>query len=194
MFKAYFTPNLSDNNFKNYSISFMNLYENIKRNIGIMNNILNEDINDYINKDRKENDILKYIDIYEDKYDFLSKFLIITEEKNEDFYKIIKKNAYKTTGTTETKDIKFDNIITEINDKKFIIDLELFELNKIKYKDFYYLFLKELKINNLTNSKKNNDDKILKSIANFDINFYYLLIILIIILTIIFHIFFIKLY
>jgi hypothetical protein len=192
-FRAYFTPFLSDNNIKIYSISFMNLYENIKRNVEIMNNLLKEDIEDHINKEKKENDLLKYIDIYDKKYDFLSKYLIITEEKNEEFFKIIKENIYSNDVSPIIIN-NFIDIITEINKTKFLIDLELFESNKIKYKELYNIILNELKIKNLINSKKNYDDNIIKTITNYDLIYYYLLIILIIILTIIFHIFFINLY
>lgn len=185
-FKYYISNQLTMGNIKEYSLLFMNLYNNIKRNIGFIDNILNEDIEEHIELIKKENDLLKYIDVYDKKYDFLKKFVIINEDKNEEIFNIF-------------GNISIQDIIYKMNDNTILINLENFEKYKDKYdiKNKYYKFMNELEIkdlNFLENTNLNHNEKILKSIANFDIVFNYLIIIIIIILTIILHIFYIKLY
>jgi hypothetical protein len=185
-FKYYISSNLTMDNIKEYSLSFMNLYNNIKINIEYIDNILKEEINEHIELIKKENDLLKYIDVYDKKYDFLKKFIIINKDKNEELFNIF-----------ENKSIQ--NIIEIMNKNTILINLENFEKYKNDYdiKNKYYKFMKELEIkdlNFLENPNLNHNEKILKSIAKFDIVFNYLLIIIIIILTIILHIFYIKLY
>ena len=89
-FKYNISNTLSMSNIKPYSLLYMNVYENIKRKIEFIDNILKEDIEEQINILRKENDLLKYIDVYDKKYEFLKKFIIINEDKNEEIYKIFK--------------------------------------------------------------------------------------------------------
>lgn len=185
-FKYYISNQLTMGNIKEYSLLFMNLYNNIKRKIGFIDNILKDDIEGHIELIKKENDLLKYIDVYDNKYDFLKKFIIINEDKNEEIFNIF-------------GNISIQDIIEEMNENTILINLENFEKYKDKYdiKNKYYKFMNELEIkdlNFLENTNLNHNEKILKSIANFDIVFIYLLIIIIIILTIILHIFYIKLY
>ncbi len=181
-FKIYISRNLTMSNIKEYSISYMNVYRNIIRNIGYIDDILKEDIEDHINLIKKENDLLKFIDIYDKKYDFLKKFLIINKYKNEKIFGIIKEKQ---------------DIIEKINNNTFLINLENLEKYKDNYKDMYSKIMNELELKDLGffgNYNSNYDEKILNFITNFNIKFNYLLIIIIIIFTIILHIFYIKLY
>lgn len=176
IFKAYKTNSINIGGIKEYSIFFKNVYENIRRNAGYIDNILKEDIEDHLNIIKKEEDLLKYIDVYDDKYDLLKKFLIISRNKNEELF---------------TK-LKTEKLI-EINKNTYLIDLKEFEKNK---DDNYsilmnYLDIKDLKSLEIANL--NHKEDILKTLMNFDKAFYYLILMIIIILTIIFHIFFIKL-
>ena len=185
-FKYYISKKLSMSNIKEYSLSYMNVYENIKRKIEYIDNILKEDIEEHIHSIKKENDLLKYIDIYDKKYDFLKKFMIINEDKNKDYYDIFK----------EYQDI---NIIEAINSKTKLINLENLEKYKKNddIKEFYSKFMNKLELKDLNfieNPNLNHNEKILKYIENFDIIFNYLLLLIIIIFTIILHIFFINLY
>ena len=185
-FKYYISSNLTTPNIKEYSLSYMNVYENIKRKIEYIDNILKEDIEEHIHSIKKENDLLKYIDIYDKKYDFLKKFMIINEDKNKDYYDIFK----------EYQDI---NIIEAINSKTKLINLENLEKYKKNddIKEFYSKFMNKLELKDLNfieNPNLNHNEKILKYIENFDIIFNYLLLLIIIIFTIILHIFFINLY
>jgi hypothetical protein len=182
-FKVYITNNLTMSNIKEYSLSFMNVYRNILRNVGYIDDILKEDINEHINLIKKENDLLKFIDIYDKKYDFLKNFLIINQDKNEKYFNIL----YQKTLT--------NGILEKINNKTYLINLVEFEKYKDNYKDIYSKLMNELELKDLSfleNINLNNNEKIIKYINNFDIIFYYLLFIIIIIFTIIFHIFFIK--
>jgi hypothetical protein len=182
-FKVSITNNLTMLNIKEYSISYKNVYNKIIRNIEYIENILKEDIEEHINLIKKENDLLKYIDVYDKKYEFLKKFLIINEDKNEKIFKIIKE---------ENQDI-----IEEINNNTYLINLENFEKYKDNYKEIYSKIMNELELKDLKfleNPNLNHNEKIIRSIANFDKIFNYLLIIIIIIFTIILHIFYIKLY
>ena len=185
----YLSKNLSMPNIKEYSLSYMNVYENIKRKIRYIDNILNEDIEEHIHSIKKENDLLKYIDIYDKKYDFLKKFMIINKDKNEELYKI-----FENLNITSIRDI-----IEAINIKTKLINLENLEKYKKNddIKEFYSKFMNKLELKDLNfieNPNLNHNEKILKYIDNFDIIFNYLLILIIIIFTIIFHIFFINLY
>jgi len=185
-FKYYISNHLTMSNIKEYSLSYMNVYENIKRKIGFIDNVLKEDIEEHINLIKKENDLLKYIDVYDKKYNFLKKFIILNEEKNEILFKIFGNNPIQ-------------DFIEIMNDKTILINLENLEKYKDNYdiKEKYSKFMNKLELKDLKfleNPNLNHNEKILKSIANFDIIFNYLLIIIIIIFTIILHIFFIKLY
>ena len=186
-FKYYISSNLTTPNIKEYSLSYMNVYENIKRKIGYVDNVLNEDIEEHINLIKKENDLLKYIDdIYDKKYDFLKKFLILNKDKNEEIYNIFGNNS-------------ITNIIEKMNEKTILINLEILEKNKddSSIKNIYSKFMNKLELKDLSfleNSNLNNNEKIQKSIDNFNLIFNYLIIINIIIFTILIHIFFIKLY
>ena len=183
-FKYYISKNLSMSNIKEYSLSYMNVYENIKSKIEYIDNILKEDIEEHIHSIKKENDLLKYIDIYDKKYDFLKKFMIINKDKNEELYNIFK---------------EYPDIIEQVNSKTILINLENLEKYKENkdLKGIYSKFMIKLELKDLNfieNPNLNHNEKILKYIENFDIIFNNLLILIIIIFTIILHIFFINLY
>lgn len=182
-FKIYITKNLTMVNIKEYSLSFMNVYRNIIRNVGYIDDVLKEDMNEHINLIKKENDLLKFIDIYDKKYEFLKNFLIINKDKNENFFNIF----YEKTLTS--------GILEQINNKTYLINLIEFEKYKDNHKEIYSKLMNELELKDLSfleNLNLNHNEKIIKSINNFDIIFNYLLFMIIIIFTIIFHIFFIK--
>jgi hypothetical protein len=170
-------------NIKEYSIAYMNIYRNIIRNVGYIDDVLKEDMNEHINLIKKENDLLKFIDIYDKKYEFLKNFLIINKDKNESFFNIF----YEKTLTS--------GILEQINNKTYLINLIEFEKYKDNHKEIYSKLMNELELKDLSfleNLNLNHNEKIIKSINNFDIIFNYLLFMIIIIFTIIFHIFFIK--
>ncbi len=185
-FKVYINNFNTNSTIKEYSISFRNIYRKIRRNIDYIDNILKEDFEDHINLLKKENDILKYIDIYDKDNEFLKKYLIINKIKNKKIYIIIE-NINK---------IKYiSDIINDMENNTYLINLELLEKYKDHYKELYLEFIKELDIIDLNFVKKTDIDKIInKTISDFDMIFYYILILIVIILTIIFHIFYIKLY
>lgn len=183
-FKYYISKKLSMSNIKEYSLSYMNVYENIKRKIEYIDNILIEDIEEHIHSIKKENDLLKYIDIYDKKYDFLKKFMIINQDKNEELYKIFR---------------EYTDIIEQVNSNTILINLENLEKYKKNddIKEIYSKFMNKLELKDLNfieNPNLNHNEKILKYIEKFDIIFNNLLILIIIIFTIILHIFFINLY
>jgi len=185
-FKVYINNSNTNSTIKEYSISFRNIYRKIRRNIYYIDNILNEDFEDHINLLKKENDILKYIDIYDKDNEFLKKYLIINKIKNKNIYIIIE-NINKIKHISD--------IIYDMKNNTYLIDLELLEKYKDHYKELYLEFIKELDIIDLNFVKKSDIDKIInKTISDFDMIFYYILILIVIILTIIFHIFYIKLY
>lgn len=181
-FKVYYSKIISKSNIREYSLSFMNIYNNIIRNIGYTENILKEDIKEHINILKKENDLLKYIDVYDIKYDFLKKNIIINKIKNEKIFNFL---------------IAIDDIIHIINEDTFLINLEELEKYKNENKKIYSKFITEFELKDLTlisNHNINLDKNILKLLEDFDTSFNYLIIILIIIFTIILHIFYINLY
>ncbi len=178
--------NYAQKNNKDELTKFLLEFDRIKgkiiNNMKYEDNKTNEEINDtYYNQIKKNNDLLKYIDIY--KLNYVNKFLFIKDNKNElENEPIIRK--YEIEG----------------NNKYYLIDLE--ELNKtnLKYKYLLleYLNLKyEKKFKNFNLLFDNFDIRkskgIKKIIDDYNYEFIKLIIISIIIITIICHIFYTEL-
>jgi len=177
-FEAKTSTIVIDNNIKELSIYYKNLYEVIRRNAKYIDDVLEEDLEEHLNLVKKESDLLKYVDIYD--YEYLQKFLIFKDDNidsindiitnlNEDNYKLINldKLEEKKNDTTDGEKIKkYYSIITD------------------------YLGVKDLKFYNKKNDKI--FEELIKKLDNFNINFFYLLINIILIFMIILHIFFYK--
>lgn len=192
-----------NSNIKDFAYAYNNLNNDIKRKIKVFENVLEEDIDDTLNLLKLENDVLKYIDIYNDKYNFLNKFLYINENNNEIFNKIDK--DYSSNSNITVNGISIATILNEIDinsNKSYLINLELLEKNINNSKEDYITNIynsirKELDIKDLSNlfkSKYYIQEAILKRLDEFNWVFIKLLIVVILLITIVSHIFFIKLY
>ena len=190
-------------NIKDFAYAYNNLNNDIKRKIKVFENVLEEDIDDTLNLLKLENDVLKYIDIYNDKYNFLNKFLYINENNNEIYNKI--NNDYSLNSNITVNGISIATILNEIDinsNKSYLINLELLEKNINNSKEDYITNIynsirKELDIKDLSNlfkSKYYIQEAILKRLDEFNWVFIKLLIVVILLITIVSHIFFIKLY
>ncbi len=192
-----------NSNIKDFAYAYNNLNNDIRRKVKVFENVLEEDIDDTLNLLKLENDVLKYIDIYNDKYSFLNKFLYINENNNEIFNKI--NNDYSSNSNITVNGISIPIILNQIviNTKKsYLINLELLEKNINNSKEDYITNIynsirKELDIKDLSNlfkSKYYIQEAIIKSLDEFNWVFLKLLIVIILLITIVSHIFFIKLY
>jgi len=176
---------VKDNSQYNELLEFLLEYERVKRkikyNMKYEDNKTNEEINDYYyNQIKKNNDLLKYIDVYKLKY--VNKYLFIKDNKNElENEQIIKKYTIE-------------------KNKYYLINLE--ELNKIniKYKKILleYINLKyEQNFKNFNLLFDNFDVRksrgIKKIIDDYNYNFIKIIVISIIVITIICHIFYTEL-
>lgn len=190
-------------NIKDFAYAYNNLNNDIKRKVKVFENVLEEDIDDTLNLLKLENDVLKYIDIYNDKYNFLNKFLYINENNNEIFNKI--NNDYPLNSNITVNGISIATILNEIDissNKSYLINLELLEKNINNSKEDYITNIynsirKELDIKDLSylfKSKYYIQEAILKRLDEFNWVFIKLLIVIILLITIVSHIFFIKLY
>ena len=175
--KAHFEATISsiivNEKTKELSLFYKNLYEIIKRNAKYIDDVLEEDLEDHLNIIKKENDLLKFIDIY--NYEYLQKFLIIQD-----------------------KDIpSIDNIIINLSSDDKMINLEKLEENKKDKIEIYSKIIDVLGVKDLSFYNTKNDkifDELIKVLDNFNIKFFYLLINIILIFIIILHIFFINLF
>jgi len=174
-----------DNDQYNQLLEFLLEYERvkgkIKYNMKYENNKTNEEINDtYYNQIKKNNDLLKYIDVY--KLNYVNKYLFIKDDKNElEYNNIIKKYTIE-------------------NNNYYLINLE--ELNKInlKYKKILLEYINSKYEKNFKNFnllfdnfdiKKSKEIK--KIIDDYNYEFIKIIIISIVIITIICHIFYTEL-
>jgi len=192
--KINFTSNL-----QNIILSYNNLNQILTKNILYIDNIIEDEIDEYINLLRKENDILKYIDIYDKKYEFLHNYLFINKKINESIFNKIN-HHYEINKNVSVNNITISNIIEEIfiNDT-YLINLNIFyknyDENNEYMKNIYSIIKEEYNIKDFNYSFNNNIKNELNILLNkFNISFLYLLIIIIIILTIVLHIFFIQFY
>lgn len=174
-----------DNDEYNKLLEFLLEYERvkgkIKYNMKYENNKTNEEINDYYyNQIKKNNDLLKYVDVY--KLNYVNKYLFIKDDKNElEYNNIIKKYTIE-------------------NNNYYLINLE--ELNKInlKYKKILLEYINSKYEKNFKNFNllfDNFDIKkskgIKKIIDDYNYEFIKIIIISIVIITIICHIFYTEL-
>jgi len=174
-----------DNDQYNQLLEFLLEYERvkgkIKYNMKYENNKTNEEINDtYYNQIKKNNDLLKYVDVY--KLNYVNKYLFIKDDKNElEYNNIIKKYTIE-------------------NNNYYLINLE--ELNKInlKYKKILLEYINSKYEKNFKNFnllfdnfdiKKSKEIK--KIIDDYNYEFIKIIIISIVIITIICHIFYTEL-
>jgi hypothetical protein len=192
-----------NSNIKDFAYAYNNLNNDIKRKVKVFENVLEEDINDTLNLLKLENDVLKYIDIYNEKYSFLNKFLYINNHNKEIYDKI--NSDYSSNSTKTVNGIAISTIINQININQinsYLINLELLEKNINNSKEDYITNIynsirKELDIKDLSalfKSKYYIQEAILKSLDEFNWVFIKLLIVIILLITIVSHIFFIKLY
>jgi len=170
---------------RNKLLEFLLEYERVKGriiyNMKYEDNKTYEEINDYYyNQIKKNNDLLKYVDVY--KLNYVNKYLFIKDDKNElEYNDIIKKYTIE-------------------NNNYYLINLE--ELNKInlKYKKILLEYINSKYEKNFKNFNllfDNFDIKkskgIKKIIDDYNYEFIKIIIISIVIITIICHIFYTEL-
>jgi len=167
-----------------YLLEYQRINEKIKYNMKYEDNKTNEEITDiYYNLIKKNNDLLKYIDI--NKLNYLKKYIFIKKENifnnlNEysniiDLYKI-EENNYYLINIEQINNIEIEfrkELLNYINKK--------YETN---YKNFNILF---------ENLNIKNNKKIKKIIEDYNNKYIIIIIISIIIITIICHIFYTEL-
>jgi len=169
---------------KNKLLEFLLEYERVKGriiyNMKYEDNKTYEEINDYYyNQIKKNNDLLKYTDVY--KLNYINKYLFIKNDKIKEYERII--NEYEID-----------------KEKYYLINLE--ELNKIKL-EFKILFLKYINFKYEKNFKDfgllfekfdiKKSREIKKLINDYNYLFIKIIIIAIILITIICHIFYTEL-
>ena len=199
----------------NYIQQILLLYKQIKNVCSYHENLLKEDFNEYFSNLKINNDVLRYIDIYNQSYDNIKKGLLIkiAERENDkrlneldDDYDM---NSILSIDDLDSK-ITIRSIISDIKDinltggKYYYVDMELLNNNYKEFKNEYilrlYEYIKdkfEIKDGDLDYLKEpefNIDYSIKEKINNFNYSFYQLIIFLILFMTIILHIMFYKFY
>jgi hypothetical protein len=201
-----------------YFLLFYNTLKEIETNIKYNDNIKHEDLNNYEKDIIKYNNILKYINIYNDKYFDLKKYIFVKP----DFHDYLNKTKYDLYKNKPIINDKVDNktidevikIITNDDStttKGYLIDLETIN-NYYTTKDKnllnenilgFYNYLLTYYNSNLNLTLENFDclykikeykidENIKKTIDDFNLTFYILIICIIIYMTIIMHFFFIE--
>jgi len=206
----------------NYLDYFYTTLMTIRTNIKNNENVLKEDMNKFIEDNIKNNDILKYIDIYNERYDNLKKYVFIKKDDTDSIYEYINtnynnnKDNYISIDNNETIIINtvIIQLITADDIKGYIININTInnylndkEKNNsnvssyiIKiYNDLlsYYNRKNNLTIDNfdiLYKNQKNIDKIIEEQIDSYIYIFNIIIVLIVVILTIIMHIFYIKLY
>lgn len=184
-FTAEISTILINEDIKELSFYYKNLYEVIRRNAKYIDDVLEEDLEDHLNLVKKENDLLKYVDIYD--YEYIQKFLILDDETITAIPNII------TTLKGNNKLINLDKLeedYSKITNNEKIT-------NEEQIKKYYSIITDYLGVKDLKFYKKKNDkifEELIKILDNFNIKFFYLLINIILIFMIILHIFFINLF
>lgn len=215
-------PNIDKYAEKSSTIDYINnlyrLYLYLKKTCCFTENILKEDFDEFFSNLKVNNDVLKYIDIYNQTFISIKNWLLIKIEENDET------SIYIDDNYNENKDKRIDdynnelmvgNIIKLINYEDneepfnlgynyYIIDLILLHDNREKLRNEYiktiydYILekfeLKEGDINYLKEGEFNIKESILETIDNFNNTFIKLLIVIILIGTIILHISFYKFY
>ena len=192
--------------------TYMDIIQRIKRNIKYNENKTNEEINEKIyNNLVINNDVLKYIDIYDDPdISYLKDFLFIKydsfiDDKNyNNFFKLYKDNKNKTILLNNNTEESVNTLIIEINNSNEIYYfININKLNNILHSD-KYPFMKELiiYINNKYKLNYENIDilykkqninlntEILKIVNNFNYLYIKVIIIILILIAIIFDAFY----
>jgi len=171
---------------KELSFYYKNLYEVIRRNAKYIDDVLEEDLEEHLNLVKKENDLLKYVDIYD--YEYLQKFLIFKDDNND-----FEQGDITTNLRNNYKLINLDKL--EENYSKIMNNETI--TNEEQIKKYYSIITDYLGVKDLKFYKKKNDkifEELIKILDNFNTNFFYLLINIILIFMIILHIFFINLF
>jgi hypothetical protein len=217
--------NFINNNFKNnYISSFYETLKKIYMNIKFNENIIDEKIYDFSYELIKNNNILKYIDVYDNQYYLLKKYIFIKIDLNNQFHNFLHNN-YETNkdnfiSLIDKNKIKIIDVILNItnlynnNNYYYLIDIEtintyfnkkgnnITNINNYIIEIFNYLLLYynsklNLELENFDILYKNNnvvDEKILEELYKYNNYFNNVIIIIIIFLTINLHIFYIKYY
>jgi len=217
--------NFINNNFKNnYISSFYETLKKIYMNIKFNENIIDEKIYDFSYELIKNNNILKYIDVYDSQYYLLKKYIFIKIDLNNQFHNFLHNN-YETNkdnfiSLIDKNKIKIIDVILNItnlynnNNYYYLIDIEtintyfnkkennITNINNYIIEIFNYLLLYynsklNLELENFDILYKNNnvvDEKILEELYKYNNYFNNVITIIIIFLTINLHIFYIKYY
>ena len=214
-------PNLDENadkyaNLNNeyeYIKTIFILYKYIKNTCCFNENLLKEDFEEYLSNLKINNDVIRYINIYNELFIDVKNWLIIKINKDDknltdihDKYDLNKENNIDDLNS----ETKVNEIVQLINVKPFntdnyyIINLKLLNENYKNLRNDYiinvYDYIKkifELKDGDLEYLKENDfnlDESVKKSIEDFNYSFNKLIIFLILFMTIILHIMFYKFY
>lgn len=195
-----------------YLQTYMNVIQRIKRNIKYNENKTNEEINDkFYNNLVINNDVLKYIDIYNDPdIQYLKDFMFIKfdsfniDNNYNNFFKIYENNKTKRILlNNNTEELVSNLILKKVNNTEIYYFININKLNNLLYPD-KYPFMKEL-ITYLNNKYKlnyenlnilyksqniNQNTEFLKIVNNFNYLYIKVIIIIIIIIAIIFDAFY----
>ena len=217
-----FINNIDDNQdikIINFLLNYFSLKQRIKKNIKYNDNKTSEEINNhYYGEIIKNNDILKYIDIYNDpNFLYIKDFILIrkSETQNDGFFKYLKNysnsNISILLDDNDDNEIQIADLIKKIEysmnpDPYHYYLINLNKINKIKKDDSNYditsSFIEyintkyNLKLTNLDllyeKTNINQNIKILELIENFNYIYIKIIIVIIIIITIIIHIFYLE--
>lgn len=178
---------------------YYRIHKKILDNIKFHENLLEEDMDDFINNTLiVNNDILKYIDIYDKSYkEIRVKYLYVPDRKEVEKFKV------EYDGNRDK--IEINIIKTYKIENKDVYEIDLEELNKNRrilvgnefYSKLYDDVMKRLGIRDLNVILKegiNIDKNLLNESNEYVKMFNYLIISIIILLTMILHIFFHSLY
>jgi len=215
-------PNIDKYADKSSSIDYISnlyrLYLYLKKTCCFMENILKEDFDDFFSNLKTNNDVLKYIDIYNQSFISIKYWLLIKIEDNDEF------SLYIDENYNENKDKNIDDYNNELlvgniikiinideNEEPFNLGHNYYLINLIELNDnrdklrneyikniYNYILekfeLKEDDIDYLKETDFNIKESIIESIDNFNNILIKLLIVLILLGTIILHICFYKFY
>lgn len=201
------------NNINTYLASYFSLKKRIKQNIKYNDDKTDDEINNIEYKKTFNNkDILKYIDIYNDKdLLFIKDFLFIRTDKNKtgnDFYDIIKgidnrKLFLKHSNEIDTNDLmkKIDYPLNNTNTDYYLINMKAMH-NLLESYDFGFMpkFIEyinkkyNLNVKNIDILYKipelNQNTEILKIVDDFNYEYIKIVIVIIVIITIIMNVFY----
>jgi len=205
------TNDIFNNDKHNYFILFYTTLAEIRENIKYNDNIPFDNLENYTNELIQNNNILKFINIYNNKYYDLKKYILI-DNKNKLFSYIHDNYEHSRNKYLDDDNNKQIYEVIEYIDnlKCYLIDLEIINSYYIKKNKHLNEYINDIYDNLLIyyNNKLNItlenfdilykkketkiEENIRKSIDNFNSIFYYLIIFIIIYMTIIMHFFYIE--